>query len=433
MRYNVTFTWTFNFLPFMPDTRYYPRPEEAANMEEIELLIVGCGPAGATAAREAARRGIETVVLEKDPNVGERRVCAAGLRPGFCAEFDLPRRIVHCDTSRLALFDASGAEYELHFGPAHTSTREELDAAMAQLAQSEGAEIRTRALFRGLRRERRRTIVEYADLHFGARRYVAARNVFVATGASARIEASCFGKLAMAAWPQGLMTTLQYRVYLDRPAVPVTYQTLELHYYQARDGRQIVAWMFPKRDHLAIGLGVMGKIEGQALRCELDAFATRVKTRLYPHAGERERRSEGNLLYGGAPRCEVADAGILIGGTAAGLVDATNGEGIFEAAMSGRLAADAVVSERNHGRPASARYRTIFGARFRGRLTRRVRLMRYLERRPGRFGALFAQLARTPRLSDVLLKEDCERTMSERLFLYQRALEFGIRTIACRG
>ena len=51
-------------------------------MEEVEFLVVGCGPAGGIAAREAARSGVETLVLERDPVVGERRVCAAGLRPG---------------------------------------------------------------------------------------------------------------------------------------------------------------------------------------------------------------------------------------------------------------------------------------------------------------------------------------------------------------
>ncbi len=40
----------------------------------------------------------------------------------------------------------------------------------------------------------------------------------------------------------------------------------------------------------------------------------------------------------------------MVGGTAAGLVDATNGEGIYEAAMSGRFAADAVHRGRGDGR-----------------------------------------------------------------------------------
>ncbi len=399
----------------------------------LDLLVVGCGPSGATAAREAARSGLATVVLERDAVVGRKRVCAAGLRPGFCDTFNLPRAIVHCDTPRLALFDPAGAEYEIRFGPGHTTTREELDATMADLAARDGAEIRTRVLFRAIYRERTHLIVEYADLAAGERRRVATRCLFLAPGATARIDGSSFGNLAMPTWPAGLLTTLQHRVYLERPAAAVAYRTLELHYFAARDGRQIVAWMFPKRDHLAIGLGVMGKLGARLLRDELDAFTQRVRTRLYPSVAVLAVKTEGHLLYGGPPRPSVADAGILVGGTAAGLVDATNGEGIFEAAMSGRFAAEAVVWGGADARRTSARYTSLMADRFRRRLLHRVGIMRYLERSPRRFSILFEELARTPRLGEVLLKEDCERTMSDRLYLYRRALHFGLRTFASRG
>src|SRR6202790_3088718 len=107
-------------------------------MQDVELLIVGCGPAGGVAAREAARAGVETLVLEKDAAVGTKRVCAAGLRPGFCESFDLPRSIVHCDPPRLTL-STIRRTYAFTLGPAHTTTREELDGTIAALALSEGA------------------------------------------------------------------------------------------------------------------------------------------------------------------------------------------------------------------------------------------------------------------------------------------------------
>ena len=226
------------------------------------------------------------------------------------------------------------------------------------------------------------------------------------------------------------MTTLQYRVYLERPAAAVAYQTLELHYYQGRDGRQIIAWMFPKRDHLAIGLGVMGKMAGAPLRAELDEFTEKTRARLYPGIAVRSVKVEGHLLYGGMPRPTVSDGNVMVGGTAAGLVDATNGEGIYEAAMSGRFAADAV--HRGRGKKTIARYGEQIQKRFARRLAHRVRLMGYLEKHPSRYSLLFQQLAKTPRLAEVMLKEDYERTVSDRLFIYREALRFGLRTAACR-
>ncbi len=204
-------------------------------------------------------------MLERDAVVGAKRVCAAGLRPGFCKTFDLPREIVHCDTPRLALFDARGGEHEIFIGPGHTTTREELDGTMARWRKPRAQKCARKRCFGASVASGDRTVVEYADLAAGVRRTIGARNVFLAVrrdGAARLIRR--LGRLAWERWRDGLLTTLQYRVYLERPAAAVAYHTLELHYYTARDGRQIIAWMFPKRDHLAIGLGVMGKMPARA-------------------------------------------------------------------------------------------------------------------------------------------------------------------------
>ena len=394
-------------------------------MEQVEFVVVGCGPAGGVAAREAARAGVQTVVLEKDSVVGAKRVCAAGLRPGFCETFDLPRAIVHCDTPRLALFDMAGREYGLAIRAGHTTTREELDGTIGALAAKEGAEVRTSALFRGLRRENDRVLVDYADLRAGIHKTIAASNVFLAQGSTAKLEASEF---AYEGWQNGLVTTLQYRVYLDRPAAAIAYQTLEMHYFATRDGRMTVAWMFPKRDHLAIGLGVMGKMAGAQLREELDIFTERVRARLYP-AAQFTTKLEGHLLYGALPRPAIAAPGAMVGGTAAGLVDATNGEGIYEAAMSGRFAAEAVTASRARPERAHARYGAALKKRFYNRLRHRAELMRFLERRPSRYAVLFDQLAKSSRFVDILQREDRERTFFERLFLYGQALRFAARSL----
>ncbi|MGB8520264.1 MAG: hypothetical protein WCD38_08900, partial [Candidatus Tumulicola sp.] len=57
-----------------------------------------------------------------------------------------------------------------------------------------------------------------------------------------------------------------------------------------------------------------------------------------------------------------------------------------------------------------------------------VKLMRFLERRPARFAMLFDLLARSPRFADVLQKEDFERTLGDRLYLYGQAARFALRS-----
>jgi len=397
-------------------------------MLEVEFLVVGCGPAGGTAAREAARAGVETLVLERDSVVGVKRVCAAGLRPGFCTEFDLPRSIVHCDPPTISLHGLSGRRFDFKtVGEAHTTTREELDGTIAALARTEGAAIATSSLYRGYRIDGERTIVEYADLRSGERKRVRARSVLLAQGSSARVEET--SPLAYEAWNDGLITCYQYRVYLERPATEQTYKTLEMHYYVTKSGRNVIGWMFPKRDHLSIGLGVAGKLSGKELRAELDAFLPTVGARLFPAIGYAIKE-EGNLLYGGAPRPTISDGNVMVAGTAAGLVDATTGEGIHEAAMSGRLAAAAVVdAKRGRARSAGREYETALKRIFYGRLRHRYKLMTFLERRPVRFDVLFEQLAGSPRFASMLQRDRNDFSLGEWTFLYAQAALFSIRAL----
>ncbi len=259
-------------------------------MRDVEFLVVGCGPAGGVAAREAARSGAEVLVLERDPVVGPKRVCAAGLRPGFCGDFDLPRSIVHCDTPVIALHSPTGRRYDFPVGPAHTTTREELDGTIAGARPGRGRRDPDRRALSDLTRDGDRTVVEFADLAAGERARCGRGRSFSRRALARGSRAAT--PFAYDAWSNGLITCYQYRVYLERPALPVTYETLEMHYYlSAASGRNVIAWMFPKRDHLSIGLGVTGKIDGKSLRAELDAFLPTVERRLF--AGHRLHGARG--------------------------------------------------------------------------------------------------------------------------------------------
>ena len=395
-------------------------------MEEVAFVVVGCGPAGGTAAREAARAGVETLVLERDPVVGVKRVCAGGLRPGFCEDFDLPRSIVHCTPPTVALRGPSARRVDVAIGEALTTTREELDGTIAALAREAGATIRTKSLFRGYRREGERTIVEYADLASGERRTVRTRSLLLAQGSSARLADD--SPLAYPKWNAGLITCFQYRVYPERPATEETYRTLEMHYDTTQDGRNVIAWMFPKRDHLSIGLGVPGKYAGASLRAELDRFLERVRARLFPGVAYTVRE-EGNLLYGGAPRPVVRDGDVMIAGTAAGLVDATTGEGIHEAASSGRLAARAVAGARCRSGVAARTFERDLRRAFYSRLRHRHDLMTFLEREPRRFDVLFEYLAAAPRLGTIVQRDRRDYTFPEWAYLAAHGVRFSLRAM----
>ncbi len=227
-----------------------------------------------------------------------------------------------------------------------------------------------------------------------------------------------------------MITCLQYRVYPERPAAPETYGKLEMHYYvSATSGRNVIAWMFPKRDHLSIGLGIQAKLPGSELRAELDAFLATVERRLF--AGiPYTVREEGNLLYGGLPRERIGADGVMVGGTAAGLVDATTGEGIHEAAVTGRLAAEAAGEVRAGRAPdAAPRYERAVQQALYGRLRRRQRLMTFLERKPARFDVLFRQFESTPRFAAMLQTDRGSLSRRDRLYMYAQAMKFSLSAL----
>jgi flavin-dependent dehydrogenase len=121
---------------------------------------------------------------------------------------------------------------------------------------------------------------------------------------------------------------------------------------------------------------------------------------------------------------------VLVGGTAAGLVDATTGEGIHEAATTGRFAAEAARGARR-GRwrdPARWYERTVKHAFYR-RLEHRYRLMKMLERKPARFDVLFRQLQANPRFAELLQRDRTAFGPMEWMYLYAQAAKFGVAAL----
>jgi flavin-dependent dehydrogenase len=120
----------------------------------------------------------------------------------------------------------------------------------------------------------------------------------------------------------------------------------------------------------------------------------------------------------------------MVGGTAAGLVDATTGEGIHEAATTGRLAAAATAAfRRGKVRDPAALYERSTKAAFYGRLRHRHHLMTFLERKPARFDVLFEQLEATPRFADLLQHDRNDFTPAQWMYLYAQAARFSLRAM----
>lgn len=115
------------------------------NMEDIEYLVVGAGPAGLRAAQVLAEAGREVVVLEKNDEVGPK-TCGGGLSVKAIRELaalGLPAN-AGLDLIARAAFQKEGL---ISLDPGHalirTLARRRLGQFQAAWARAAGAEIRT--------------------------------------------------------------------------------------------------------------------------------------------------------------------------------------------------------------------------------------------------------------------------------------------------
>jgi geranylgeranyl reductase family protein len=155
------------------------------------------------------------------------------------------------------------------------------------------------------------------------------------------------------------------------------------------------AWVFPKGDHVNVGVGGWER-EARRLRERLRAFLE--EEGLAALDGVR-----GFRLPVRAPGAPLARGRALLVGDAAGLVDPLSGDGIYEAFLSARAAADAVL-DLLAGRASSLEPYT---ARVRAELDRTVANSWAAKRALDRFPRIVYGFARVPvvwRFADALLR-----------------------------
>jgi len=64
-----------------------------------DLIVIGAGPAGTSAARTAAQHGLSTILLEKE-QVPRTKLCGGGVTPKVLTKLDfrLPNELIECET-----------------------------------------------------------------------------------------------------------------------------------------------------------------------------------------------------------------------------------------------------------------------------------------------------------------------------------------------
>lgn len=294
-----------------------------------DVVVVGAGPAGASAAYAAAVAGRRVLLLEK-AGLPRYKTCGGGIigpsRDALPPGFDLPLR----DRVYAVTFSLSGRltrtrrSRNMLFGLVN---RAEFDERLVEYAVKAGARVRTgvtvsRVEQHGASVPDRRTV---AVVLSGESRPVLARAVVGADGSASRIGAHVgvktdqvdLGLEAEIPVPRSVAEDWRGRVFLDWGPLPGSY-----------------GWVFPKGDTLTVGV-ISARGEGAATKRYLEDFIGRLGL-----AGFEPSISSGHLTRCRADDSPLSRGRVLVCGDAAGLLEPWTREGISFALRSGRLAGE---------------------------------------------------------------------------------------------
>ncbi len=286
---------------------------------DTDVIVIGAGPAGSTAAREITNRGASVLLLDR-AKFPRDKPCGGGItiRTAELLPFSLDPVIE--DTilgAHLRLRDGKDITRTHHRPITYMTQRSRLDHFLVEHAQQAGVEFRDGQPIKLVRRLPDRTFEVQArngDIHH-------ARVVIGADGANSIVRRnlgyedpieSAVALEGNIAYPNGIPDRYKGQVALQFGSVPGGY-----------------GWVFPKGDHVNVGVGGWKDAVGTSLRDRLNDTC-----RLYGFDPADLTNLRGHHLPLGRPGALVAGGGSAVIGDAAGFVDPLSGEGIHGAISS---------------------------------------------------------------------------------------------------
>lgn len=300
--------------------------------EAFDTVVVGGGPAGATAAQALAAEGREVLLLDR---AGRIKPCGGAIPPRLIRDFDIPDRLLCAKANAARMIAPSDRRVEMPIRGGYVGMvdREVFDEWLRERAASAGAERRVGTFERFERGEDGEARVLYRPAGAGKDaplETVRARTVIAADGARSRVAA----QTVRGADRQRYVFAYHEIIRSPEPAAA----DFEPHrcdvYYQGRLSPDFYAWIFPHGETASIGVGSMQK--GFSLRTAVADL--RASSGL---AGCETIRTEGAPIPLKPLKRWDNGVDVVLAGDASGVVAPASGEGIYYAMEGGRLAAEA--------------------------------------------------------------------------------------------
>jgi geranylgeranyl reductase len=293
-----------------------------------------------------AKAGIETYLFER--KLDNAKPCGGAIPLCMVDEFDLPEHIIDRKVRKMKMISPSNVEVNIggtlkdneYIGMCR---REVLDGFMRDRAEKLGAKVINGTVNRLEipQNDRDPYIIHYADLSNGTpegeMKSLTIDVVIGADGANSRIAKE------IKAGDYNYAIAFQERISL--PDAQMSYYLDRAEMYVGDDvSPDFYAWVFPKYDHVAVGTGTM-----QVNKANIKKLQAGIRARA------AQRLVGGKIIKVEAhpipehPRPRRVVGRVALVGDAAGTVTKSSGEGIYFAAKSARMCAEAIVEFSNAG------------------------------------------------------------------------------------
>jgi geranylgeranyl diphosphate/geranylgeranyl-bacteriochlorophyllide a reductase len=311
----------------------------------IRVAVVGSGPAGSSAAEILAKAGIETYLFER--KLDNAKPCGGAIPLCMVSEFDLPPEIIDRRVRKMKMISPSNVEVDINLINQDEyigmCRREVLDGFMRDRAAKLGANLINGTVYQLDIPSNNKDpyTLHYAD-HSGGNAQGVMKTLKVdvvigADGANSRIAK------AIDAGDYNYAIAFQERIKLPEDKMAY-YEDLAEMYVGTDVSPDFYAWVFPKYDHVAVGTGTM-KVNKAIIKDLQMGIRTRASKRL--EGGKIIKVEAHPIPEHPRPRRVVGRVALV--GDAAGTVTKSSGEGIYFAAKSARMCAEAIVEASNCG------------------------------------------------------------------------------------
>jgi geranylgeranyl reductase family protein len=377
---------------------------------EADIIVVGAGPAGSTAAKLLADRGYSVLLVDR-ARFPRHKTCASWINRLAFERFSYLQphldELVETPFYGVAFYDAGIKRSGRYLEPrpcGYLSLRSKFDDGLRKIAMKAGAEFLEGCAVVNIQESRDAATVQLAD-----GRELSARVVVGADGASSRIAAA-------AAIHQGwgrrdYVLCANADIPCGTKLIHATYgEKFPFYVYLEYRGIQGYGWVFPKRRHICVGIGALLQ-DGREIRPLYSKFFHELKKLGHLPEPLQETDTYFDLdPVGAVHRLEALTRGrVILIGDAAGFVSGSTGEGIYPGMVSAEAAGEIIHQALGRGSVESGLER--FNQAWRGELGD------YVKRLPGG-----EQESKTRGRIDLIFRSSLVSRLAGRIFLYGEQL-----------